>query len=789
MFTLVTACLAATPILGLEQFLDAPLSVRSDAHERGPSVANVDGGVLVTFISERRGQPDVWAHRVDDSGQISAPQRVSDSDALFPLVNPSLACTDRVCLVAWQDDSAPDGDVRFRRLTLEGSALDGDDRSLATTSMHEGVPVVVADGDRFVVAYTGARGSGDEIFVVDVSEAGVVGPRVELGLGELPVLHRLRPGLALAYVAAEGRVSLLRLDRALRVTERTHLTAALPPTEEITSLGLASRDDVLLASWSHFTLPIARGDERSDVYALRVGPTGPIDPAPLAVGTGPELDYHATPAFDGTAFQVFWFRNSDPTVVRRSIDVTTVTLGPIEPVSSRRLPSYPTLTVLRRDARLFVAVDAIYPRTISFDAWWLTNSAQQQLAIPFAGHAQRQVALTALGENFLAVFHDRRGLETNADDLYLARLTVGGQVIGTTRPLAVDPAYQGFPSVAATAAMALAVWYDERDGHSAIRGARIASDGMILDPHSLLLAETPGEPNHALSFPTVATDGTDFMVAFSTFNGPRLVRVASDGTVGQVISAPTLPPLGMSALAFGRDTYLLLTMAQSSGTAFEAWATRLGRDGAVVAAPTRLFSAPRGMVAPSLIFDGTRYLATWEDHRVPGPTSVSAEDVMAMRLSPEGASLDGDGFVIHRAEGAQGAPSIAFNGHETQIAWFDFRGSLDSTVQLAVLDPAAPAVVANVTISSVTRVRQVSPRLAFNSLGQGLVIFERFLPEASAQRLVVRTVSEPSALNDDRAVPESISTAPDDVHVRSCGCDASSSGLLVLAALLLRRRR
>jgi hypothetical protein len=102
-------------------------------------------------------------------------------------------------------------------------------------------------------------------------------------------------------------------------------------------------------------------------------------------------------------------------------------------------------------------------------------------------------------------------------------LPIPGPVDGPWIPYSgggAAPGDQFRPSVASNGRDFFAVWSDRRDGVAEVYGARIASDGSLLDPHGVLIAIAPVESYdvHAewrYERPAVAFDGVNYVVVWS----------------------------------------------------------------------------------------------------------------------------------------------------------------------------------------------------------------------------------------------------------------------------------
>ena len=108
-----------------------------------------------------------------------------------------------------------------------------------------------------------------------------------------------------------------------------------------------------------------------------------------------------------------------------------------------------------------------------------------------------------------------------------------------------------------------------------------------------------------------------------------------------------------------------------------------------------------------MAFDGTNYLVTWDQGGYPNG------DLYGARVSPQGAVLDGAGFLIASGPGDQNTSDIAFDGTNYLVTWTNYprRGgdvfAARVTARRTVLDPGGIPV-------STSRRAEVHPSVAFD---------------------------------------------------------------------------
>ena len=771
----------ADPELGPEQAVDAPRIVRSGGLESSPAIAPIPGGAIVVFRSERRGQTDLWMTRVSEDGTVRTPaRRLSDSDDLNATIPHSVACVGERCVVAWQVGDFPKGDLRFRRFTVDGALLDPFDQPLSAQPHHEGAPQLIATPTGFVALFSAVRGAGFELLTTRISLEGDLSNQVGMGQGGSARIRQSRSGFELACVDQLGRVVLRRFSPTLEEQEQQVLATPQNPLESFDTVDLAVSGDRLLAAWTKVLARPGLGSE-FEVFGWLDGSA-----APFPITAQSELAFAPSIAVDGAQLRVTMMSRGAGTIVSRLVDPSTGALSPLSTLSSRRLPMPAELTSTVLGSSVLIAFDVFEHGASTIDAVMLSSGTPRPLLLVPAGNTQRQVALTAFGSGFLGVWQDTQNLEQHADDLFAARLDVDGHLVGAPFPVAVDPAFQGFASVAATPSMALVAWYDERGTGPSIRAARIDVMGKVLDSTPLVIAEDTTAPVNSFTFPIVATDGSSFLVVFSDQRDDTL-RVARVGVDG-VVSVPEVvrEGSGTADLAFGGGHYVVVSTDEDVNTSkFEVWVTVLDVDGTVLTPAKRVVTGDGLRSFPRIAFDGSAFLSVWLDGRHTTPSSVQS-DLRALALSATGQPL-GEPFDISNA-GVEQEPSIAFDGESFQVTWYSFHAALTTAVSRAVV--SRTSVLSTTTVSALPRVRQVLPRIAFNA-EKGLIAFERFEAGAEAQRLLGRTSATsktPSAMQLPAPVgpPPPLGLSP----FAGCRCAASpASALLGVLALVLASRK
>jgi len=152
------------------------------------------------------------------------------------------------------------------------------------------------------------------------------------------------------------------------------------------------------------------------------------------------------------------------------------------------------------------------------------------------------------------------------------------------------------------------------DASGEVCGARLSPAGAVLDT-----GITISDGGAVTSWPAIAFDGFNFLVAWVHGSDIRAARVTQSG---QVLDRPSLA----------------------------------------------VSTAPRNQTHPAVSFDGADFLVVWEDSR-----NDSFSRIFGARVHPDGQVLDTSGIDISAGPDRETYPSVAYDGFKSVVVWTDYR--------------------------------------------------------------------------------------------------------------------
>ena len=283
-----------------------------------------------------------------------------------------------------------------------------------------------------------------------------------------------------------------------------------------------------------------------------------------------------------------------------------------------------------------------------------------------AGHGPE---VSSSGSDFLVVW--------DADysrQVFGARVSGAGVVLDNITISHPARGYRYYPKVAYDGTNYLVVWHDSRvSDQYGVYACRVNSSGVVLDTQGIKVTTPTGIVPHSDQFPSVASDGQLFLVTWETnIVGPwaaMFSRITGDGIVldsGGVLLTREGDVARTPSVAFDGANYLV-TWSSGEGLA-DIEGKRVSPTGVVLdRTPITVSSAPDVQEQPQVVFDGTNYLAVWQDQR------NGTYDIYGTRITPAGTVLDPDGFPVCQAVNGQELPGLAAGPSNLLVAWQDKR--------------------------------------------------------------------------------------------------------------------
>ena len=325
---------------------------------------------------------------------------------------------------------------------------------------------------------------------------------------------------------------------------------------------------------------------------------------------------------------------------------------------------------------------------------------------------------------FLAAWTE---LGSSANSICAARISPSGSLMDTVPiQLSEGPEYGLNACCAFDGTSYLVAWEVDDNmpmSGGTIYGRRITADGVPLDSGFIRLRPA----NRACRCPSVDHDNSNFLISFTVFDSatlgqsPCCVRISPQGTVldsgilfpllsadaqyrpsgasdgsdflaawiedrahGRIISAAritadgrVLDPVGFLVdtsstgkyelgTAFGDSVYLVAWSDSQGAAGTDVYCARVGLDGTVLDPNgIRVCETTQDQGHPDISFDGQNFLVAWQDYR-----SDARNEIHAGRVSPAGAVLDPDGFVVAAADSFDDvSPAVCFNGSDYLVVW------------------------------------------------------------------------------------------------------------------------
>lgn len=399
------------------------------------------------------------------------------------------------------------------------------------------------------------------------------------------------------------------------------------------------------------------------------------------------------------------------------------------------------------------------------------------IQISSSGHSYSP-AISFDGTGYLVAWTDTRN---GNEDIFVARVSIAGSVLDPSgTAVSTASGSQGYPSVAHGGSTSLVVWQDGRNGGSDIYGARVGTNGVVVDPLGLEIYKG-GNGNQT---PAVAFDGSQFRVVWNDSNGVTSKRVAANG-VADAAKTPLFGgiPVGPPALACAPSNCLVTASLWANDpvlgdTRYDVMGAQVGPNNQFLG-EVPISMAVNNQRSPAVAFDGTNYLVTWQDERNdanPADSSIPC-DVYMTRVSAAGTVLDPAGVLaIVPGQvpnvGDLTAAAIAFDGTNYLLAFPDFHANAFSSQVHGTRISKAPAAIdaSGFLISSLARAAW-SPAIATDGTSY-LVTWTSYLDATQKYNVYAAIVDASGAVQSPGVI--GIGTGPLDQGSAAAAWNGSS---------------
>jgi MYXO-CTERM domain-containing protein len=241
---------------------------------------------------------------------------------------------------------------------------------------------------------------------------------------------------------------------------------------------------------------------------------------------------------------------------------------------------------------------------------------------------------------------------------------------------------------------------------------RLSSSGNILDPSGLGL----DSGNADYLQPAVASDGTDFLVAWSDARhhqdtdiyGTRVdgsSGALTDGPAGKLLESDGFIP----TLAHNGSNYLLAWRGDYQGQGPDIYGVRLDSSAnRLSSSDLTIGVAPHTQTKPMAASNGTDFMVAWQDDR----DNDMKGDIYAARVLAGGATPDyPQGIPLGTTSADEKNPDLASNDSNYLVAWQD-----GDDIQAATIDVSAsgPPTTSTFSVSTASNT-QKTPAVAFGT--------------------------------------------------------------------------
>jgi hypothetical protein len=664
---------AVDPIISPEFGMDQPIDGPAPASQDLPDIASDGTNYLVVWSDNRNSsgpvfETDIYAARVSPVGTVLDPTGIRLTfGTSTQAYQPKVVWDGASYLVVWVQTALTSRFIRGARVTTGGAPAGGFVVSRGRNVGYE--HAIAVSGAGSLVVWNDFRNSA-------TTGVDLFGARIAIGGGVID--------------AADLPIS----------------TAA----SNQYSPAVASTGTDFLVTWADDRDQATNG---RDLYALRLGTDAIPLTAEMPVSTAPGDQNTPAAASDGTAYLVVWSDGQNAATSGADLYAARIDTSGVLDVDGIPLVNFvgdqlaPDLVADASGSYYLVwqtstgSGSDVFGASVQADALVLARSAP--LVISAAAGDQTGPTVATNGAGHLVAWTDTRNVGSEPD-VYAARIDASGALLdvdGFPVSLAIIP--ERWPAVATNGTDYLVAWEDGRPGAAGIWGVRVDATGIVLDPSGIPIS-TGGLCEQS---PKVASNGSDYLLVWQDYRNTTecpsdFIPPPPADIYGARVSAAgaVLDPAGIAIATSAADEDLP-SVASNGSDYLVAWqqnfynsdiyGARVSGSGAVLdTTPISISTATGAQYFPAIAWDGTDYLAAWQDSRN-GNATTGPFNIYGARVSAAGSVLDPSGIAISTAPIISPYPlAIAGDGSNALVVWSDGNTLYGTRLGPggSVLDPA-----------------------------------------------------------------------------------------------------
>jgi len=740
------------PIVSPEIGMDDPVNGPADNNQYEPAIAHNGTNFLVVWYDARSDRYDIYGARVSNSGTVLDTTGIRIANAFYSQYSPAVAHDGTNFLVVWHDSRSGNYDIYGARVSGTGMLLDAGGIPISTAINQQFNPAVTHDGTNFLVVWQDHRsGTNQDIYGARVSNTGTV-----MDISGIPISTAANDQ-GIPAVASNGVNSLVVWQDTRGGSNsdiygaRVSNTGTVLNTSGILISNAVNAQELPAVAYNGADFMVVWQDYRSgtsyDIYGARVsGTTGVVrNPSGIPISTATNGQKHPALAREGTNCLVVWQDNRSYDIYGARVNSTGTVLDTGGILISTSASSTDTPAVAH-DGTNFLVVWADYGRVNGLNIYGARVSSTgtvldaSDIAISRSANGQYTPSVAHDGTNFLVVWQDFRG---GYSAIYGARVNETGTEVLDTSGIAIATGGNKYRPVVTYGGTDFLVVWDEYHDSADIYGARVSSDGTVLDTSGIPISTATNSQYE----PVVAHDGANFLVVWTDNRSGSSydiygARVSSDGTVLDTSGIPisTATNNQYTPVVTFNQNFLVAWQDNRSGSSYDIYGARVSSDGTLLDTSGILISSTANPKEhPSVAHNGTNFLVVWSEYR-----SSTHYDIYGARVSSAGTLLDTSGISISAATSSQYYPVVAHDGTNFMVVWQDSRsGTGFPDIYGARVNELGKVLDTSGIAISADPEAEVEPTVTAMGGEYSLVVYRRSNPSPStnSERVMARLIS------------------------------------------------